>query len=253
MSTKIQLIKESEIFINPTDLMKYIYEMSEKFYTEKTVYLSPVEKNEAKSITPKISGPVIEKLVQELGESNTGYMIIRRDTEISVIIPPFPFSMDAIIEGDDTIMLEDMFDSSFEVGVVLIRLGRFAIGVLKGDQLISSKTDTRQMKNRHRAGGSSQRRFERSRERLIRELFDKTCEVSKSLFDPHKSTIKYVFLGGEKHTIGRFLNRCEYLQKSGFDIQSRVLSVDVPNNDAIKSIHQEVYKSKLLNYKIVIN
>ena len=96
MSTKIQLIKESEIFINPTDLMKYIYEMSEKFYTEKTVYLSPVEKNEAKSITPKISGPVIEKLVQELGESNTGYMIIRRDTEISVIIPPFPFSMDAI-------------------------------------------------------------------------------------------------------------------------------------------------------------
>ena len=130
MSTKIQLIKESEIFINPTDLMKYIYEMSEKFYTEKTVYLSPVEKNEAKSITPKISGPVIEKLVQELGESNTGYMIIRRDTEISVIIPPFPFSMDAIIEGDDTIMLEDMFDSSFEVGVVLIRLGRFGIGVL---------------------------------------------------------------------------------------------------------------------------
>ncbi len=253
MSTKIQLIKESEIFINPTDLMKYIYEMSEKFYTEKTVYLSPVEKNEAKSITPKISGPVIEKLVQELGESNTGYMIIRRDTEISVIIPPFPFSMDAIIEGDDTIMLEDMFDSSFEVGVVLIRLGRFAIGVLKGDQLISSKTDTRQMKNRHRAGGSSQRRFERSRERLIRELFDKTCEVSKSLFEPHKSAIKYVFLGGEKHTVGRFINRCEYLQKSGFDIQGRILSVDVPNNDAIKSIHQEVYKSKLLNYKIVIH
>ena len=109
------------------------------------------------------------------------------------------------------------------------------------------------MKNRHRAGGSSQRRFERSRERLIRELFDKKCEVSKYLFDPHKSTIKYVFLGGEKHTIGRFLNRCEYLQKSGFDIQGRILSVDVPNNDAIKSIHQEVYKSKLLNYKIVIN
>ena len=108
------------------------------------------------------------------------------------------------------------------------------------------------MKNRHRAGGSSQRRFERSRERLIRELFDKTCEVSKSLFEPEKSTIKYVFLGGEKHTVGRFLNRCEYLHKSGFDIQSRILSVDVPNNDAIKSIHQEVYKSKLLNYKIVI-
>ena len=253
MSTKIQIIKQSEIFINPTDLMKFIHEMSEQFYTEKTVYLAPVEKNAPRSITAKISGPVIEKLVEQLDESNTGYMIIRRDTDVSVIIPPFPFSMDAIIEGDDTIMLEDMFDSSFEVGVILIRLGRFAIGVLKGHQLISSKTDTRQMKNRHRAGGSSQRRFERSRERLIRERFDKTCEVSKSLFDPHKSTIKYVFLGGEKHTIGRFLNRCEYLQKSGFDIQSRVLSVDVPNNDAIKSIHQEVYKSKLLNYKIVIN
>ena len=253
MSTKIQIIKQSEIFINPTDLMKFIHEMSEQFYTEKTVYLAPVEKNAPRSITAKISGPVIEKLVEQLDESNTGYMIIRRDTDVSVIIPPFPFSMDAIIEGDDTIMLEDMFDSSFEVGVILIRLGRFAVGVLNGDKLINSKTDTRQMKNRHRAGGSSQRRFERSRERLIRELFDKTCEVSKSLFDQRKSSIKYVFLGGEKHTVGRFLNRCEYLQKSGFDIQSRVLSVDIPNNDAIKSIHQEVYKSKLLNYKIVIN
>jgi len=253
MSTKIQIIKQSEIFINPTDLMKFIHEMSEQFYTEKTVYLAPVEKNASRSITAKISGPVIEKLVEQLDESNTGYMIIRRDMDVSVIIPPFPFSMDAIIEGDDTIMLEDMFDSSFEVGVILIRLGRFAVGVLNGDKLINSKTDTRQMKNRHRAGGSSQRRFERSRERLIRELFDKTCEVSKSLFDQRKSSIKYVFLGGEKHTVGRFLNRCEYLQKSGFDIQSRVLSVDIPNNDAIKSIHQEVYKSKLLNYKIVIN
>jgi len=253
MSTKIQIIKQSEIFINPTDLMKFIHEMSEQVYTEKTVYLAPVEKNASRSITAKISGPVIEKLVEQLDDSNTGYMIIRRDMDVSVIIPPFPFSMDAIIEGDDTIMLEDMFDSSFEVGVILIRLGRFAVGVLNGDKLINSKTDTRQMKNRHRAGGSSQRRFERSRERLIRELFDKTCEVSKSLFDQRKSSIKYVFLGGEKHTVGRFLNRCEYLQKSGFDIQSRVLSVDIPNNDAIKSIHQEVYKSKLLNYKIVIN
>ena len=129
MSTKIQIIKQSEIFINPTDLMKFIHEMSEQFYTEKTVYLAPVEKNAPRSITAKISGPVIEKLVEQLDESNTGYMIIRRDTDVSVIIPPFPFSMDAIIEGDYTIMLEDMFDSSFEVGVILIRLGRFAIGV----------------------------------------------------------------------------------------------------------------------------
>ena len=130
MSTKIQIIKQSEIFINPTDLMKFIHEMSEQFYTENGLF-RPVEKNASRSITAKISGPVIEKLVEQLDESNTGYMIIRRDMDVSVIIPPFPFSMDAIIEGDDTIMLEDIFDSSFEVGVILIRLGRFAIGVLK--------------------------------------------------------------------------------------------------------------------------
>ena len=59
MSTKIQIIKQSEIFINPTDLMKFIHEMSEQFYTEKTVYLAPVEKNAPRSITAKISGPVI--------------------------------------------------------------------------------------------------------------------------------------------------------------------------------------------------
>ena len=79
-----------------------------------------------------------------------------------------------------------MLDTEYVLGIVLLRLGRYAIGVLRGNRLIASKTDSRYMKNRHRAGGQSQRRFERSRERLIRELYDKTCEMARTVFAPYE-------------------------------------------------------------------
>ena len=57
------------------------------------------------------------------------------------------------------------------VGVFLLRLGGFSVGLLRDGYVVDSKTDRRFVKNRHRKGGQSQRRFERIREKQIHELF----------------------------------------------------------------------------------
>ena len=132
------------------------------------------------------------------------------------------------------------------VGVVLLRLGRYAVGVLRGETLATSKTDTRYVKNRHRKGGSSQRRFERSRERLVRELFDKACEVTRQIFSPYETSMGHILLGGERHTLRAFTERCEYLRRKRSKTLSRVLSVHSPNNAALSGIAREVWQSRVV-------
>jgi hypothetical protein len=250
MSIRIDLIKRSNNWFNPKFLLEHLYELSQRSYTEKTIYLAPYLVS-GESVTPKIAGPVVENLIKKLEASDTGYMIILREKEITVIKPPLPFTMDAIVEGDDTGLLEDIFDKNVTIGIVLIRLGRYAVAVFERENIVVSKTSTRHVKNRHRAGGSSQRRFERSRERLIRELFDKTCEVTRELFDPFTNEIKYVFFGGEKHTVRGFQNRCDYISNMDAHVLSRLLNIEAPNQKTIESISKEIYRSQVSTYEIV--
>ena len=128
----------------------------------------------------------------------------------------------------------------------MIRLGRYAVGVLDGDALVASKTDTRYVKSRHRAGGSSQRRFERSRERLVRELYDKTCAVASDILRPFADSLDYVLLGGEKQTVGGLLRRCDALRRLEPITLQRRLNVRRPGQAALEGVHTEVWSSRVV-------
>ena len=141
---------------------------------------------------------------------------------------------------------DELLGSEPVIGVILLRLGRYAVGVLRGDRLIASKTDSRYMKNRHRAGGQSQRRFARSRERLIRELYDKTCEVTRTVFAPYMDDMEYVMLGGERGVLNGFVKRCPMMGRElkGKTLARR-LAVERPNQKALRGIAREVWMSEV--------
>ena len=162
---------------------------------------------------------------------------------------PFPSRKTGIADGNDASGLDEVYERDVTVGVVLLRMGRYAIGVVRGEKLLASKTDTRHVKNRHRAGGSSQRRFMRSRDRLIRELYDEACAVTRRIFEPHVDTIDCVLTGGERQTINGFLKRCEFLEKSDLPVMKRLLAVERPSHKALESIHREVWKSRVLVFE----
>ena len=188
----------------------------------------------------------IHEALNSVPESETGAAVFWSDRRAWAVLPPFPIEETQSIDGFDASNLEGLYERDVTVGVVLLRMGRYAIGVVRGDKLLASKTDTRHVKNRHRAGGSSQRRFMRSRDRLIRELYDEACSVTRRIFEPHVDTIDCVLTGGERRTINGFLKRCVFLEKSGLPVMKRLLAVERPSHKALESIHREVWKSRVL-------
>lgn len=182
--------------------------------------------------------------LEESAKSDTGVVVFATPGRIVAIRPPIPLASDIRAANTHTDELRHLLNSKPVIGVVLLRLGRYAVGVLKGEQLLATKTDSRYMKNRHRAGGQSQRRFARSRERLIRELYDKTCEVTRSVFTPYLDDMEYVMLGGERGVLNGFVKRCPLIQRElRPKILARRLSVAQPNQKALKGISREVWMS----------
>ena len=246
------LEKVSERWVTRSALYKHLEDTEFCDDVDRTIYLTPsatVDINKAPPVA--LSGGSIRTILNYLGHSETGYVLFRKADHIEVVTPPLIMNMDAMVEGFDSYMLKDIFDDKSYVGVVLVRLGRFAVVLLNGEKIIESKTQGRYVKNRHRAGGSSQRRFERSRERLIRELYDKVCETSTRIFQPFLDEINSVYMGGEKHTINGFMKRCMMFNEQKVLVPSRILSVGDPNQKAINQIHKEGYKSKIQVFKLI--
>lgn len=220
-------------------LLRMLADMESEGSCRETLYVSP--EHSRTYVVPKIA----QEVFRLVGDSETGLVIFVEDRRLTAIAPPFPLHEDSQADGADAKGLRDLLAAELKIGVVLVRLGRYAVGVLEGETLVASKTDTRYVKNRHRAGGSSQRRFERSRERLIRELFDKACEVTQDILSPHANSLDHVLLGGEKMTVVRFLERCGYLKGLEGKTLARRLLIGLPNQRTLECIGREVWKNRI--------
>ena len=197
------------------------------------------------------SDAAVSGVLQEVRTSETGLVIFVENLRVVAVAPPFPVSEDVESSGTDTSGLRALLDAELVIGIVLLRLGRYAVGVLRGDALVASKVGSRYVKRPHRAGGSSQRRFERSRERLVRELFDKTCEIAGEVFSPFDGGIDHILMGGERHTLRRFVERCPSLRALEAKTFGRVLDVHRPDKKAMDGIASEVWKSRVAVFDVV--
>jgi len=188
----------------------------------------------------------LQRLLEHAGESDTGMAFFWGDDRAMVVVPPFPLSKDFLPSGVDVSGVLDLLRRDLLVGVILLRLGHYAVGVLRGHDLVASKSGSRYVKSRHRAGGSSQRRFARSRERLVRELLDKACQTVEDVLAPFADRMDYVLMGGERHTLRAFTERCSFARGLAPKTLSRTLAVNRPGREALEGIHHEVWKSRVL-------
>ena len=196
-------------------------------------------------LDPDFERQIPVQVIEVVGKSDTGVAVFVNAEKIVAIQPPVPLTVDVHATESLAEPLRELLGSSSVIGVVLLRLGRYAVGILRGDKVLATKTDSRYMKNRHRAGGQSQRRFARSRERLIRELYDKTCHVTQAVFEPYAGDMDHVMLGGERGTLDGFVKRCRLMRDLEPITLSRQLSVQRPDRKALDGIAYEVWKSRV--------
>lgn len=187
----------------------------------------------------------VGELPVSLAESDTGLVLFWSDDRKYVLLPPFPIDLNQSFSAWDASYLRALLDRKYLLGVVLVRLGGYSVGVFEGDRLLTSKTGTRFVKGRHKAGGQSQRRFARRREEQARELFDKACSVVATKFAAYENRLDYVFLGGDKLTLLSFLKRCEYLQGLSGKTLGRVLNVAKPRYEALRNAPSQIWKTRV--------
>ena len=135
-------------------LLAMLDEMARAGRVRATLYLTPG------AATPDTFAAAadVREAVRALGDPDTGVAVFWEPDSITAVAPPFPIGETAVADGLDAGPLAALLGRRLRVAVVMIRLGRYAVGVLDGDALVASKTDTRYVKSRHRKGGSSQRR-----------------------------------------------------------------------------------------------
>ena len=89
------------------------------------------------------------------------------------------------------------------VGVLLVRLGGYAAGVFAGapPRLIASKVGSRLVHGRSAAGGQSQQRFARRREKQAREALTAAADCAVAVFGPYRDRLDAVVLGGDRRAM----------------------------------------------------
>ena len=89
------------------------------------------------------------------------------------------------------------------VAVLLVRLGGYAAGVFAGSppELVASKTGSRLVHGRSSAGGWSQHRFARRREKQAAEALDAAAAAAVRVFGRYQGELDAVVLGGDRRTV----------------------------------------------------
>lgn len=87
------------------------------------------------------------------------------------------------------------------VGVLLVRLGGHAAGIFAGERLVASKVGSRQVHGRSAAGGWSQHRFARRREKQSAEALQAAADVAHRVLVPRAAELDAVVFGGDRRAI----------------------------------------------------
>ncbi|WP_308128080.1 acVLRF1 family peptidyl-tRNA hydrolase [Modestobacter italicus] len=82
--------------------------------------------------------------------------------------------------------------------VLLVRRGRWAVGVFDGLELVVSKVDARQVQGRTAAGGWSQQRFARRRGHQTDAVVSHAADTAARVLLPHAGDVVALATGGDK-------------------------------------------------------
>ena len=182
---------------------------------------------------------------QGLTSYANGAVRIELPGETIVVRPPFGLPHEHDYDAVRLGPLLEALDDDHVVGALLVRLGGYAVGVFDGERLVASKVGSRFVKNRHKKGGSSSNRFRRRREEQARALIEEAAEVAVRVFEPWRSRVEFVALGGDRAAISEVLEaspRLDWLKKRAIP---RFFTVSEPRRRELERLPYELYSAEL--------
>jgi hypothetical protein len=123
------------------------------------------------------------------------------DTTTVTLQAPFDWTPGAALLSSFTAAVREPHRSA----VLLVRRGRWAVGVFDGAELVVSKVDARLVQGRTAAGGQSQQRFARRRANQADAVVDHAIETAVRVLLPHAATVEALFSGGDRGLVDEVL------------------------------------------------
>ena len=151
-----------------------------------------------------------------------------------------PFYFESDLNNLDEIT--NFIQKDKEVFIFFIELGSWIIGKIKFKEILASKRGSRYVKGRHKAGGQSQRRFERNREKWIEGLYKKFVLDIDEFFKKNIEDSDYYLAFGEEKVINDLFNY-EFKNKKKFI--KRKSSLKNYNSKTLVSASTNIWSSRV--------
>jgi hypothetical protein len=142
-----------------------------------------------------------EALVMKAAASPCGGFVYVADDRVRLVIPPFPVGETVIYAGCETAPLLALIGADWRVGIVLVHLGSYAVGLCRHGEILSSRLGTGLVHGRTRKGGSSSARFQRRRHNQAREFLDRVCLRAREHLFAEGEKPDFLAFGGPRQTV----------------------------------------------------
>ena len=186
-----------------------------------------------------------DKLIDIYVCSGTGAIIFWSAEKKYLVVPPFPIIEKRIIPSLDVAHLQSLLTRKYNIGIVLVRLGAYAIGTCRGEELMSAKAGTGLIHGRHRQGGSSAHRFERHRDKQIESFLIRVCGHVREQLEPYAKTMDYIVYGGARTTILMLQKYCPLLGKWGKPTLPPLLDIPEPRRAVLETAISRIWSSTI--------
>ena len=210
-----------------------------------SLYIAPGDRADAAALAATGWTDAVAEHGEAVMRDGCGLVGLRSGGRGLLLAPPFPVPETFVSLDWDDGPLRALLDGDITVGVVLVRLGRFSVAVFRGGELVDSKTDSRYVKGRHHAGGTSQLRYTRIRDGQIKRLYDKVCEETRAHLMPPAAKLDYLVLGGERFTLNGLVKECPALASLQPITLKRRLNIRDPKRDTLPQVASMLTESRV--------
>ena len=166
-------------------------------------------------------------------------LIILKTNDYNIYLS-LPFNFESNFNNLEEII--NFIQNDREIFIFFIELGSWIIGKIKFKEILASKRGSRYVKGRHKAGGQSQRRFERNREKWIEGLYKKFVLDIDEFFKKNIEDSDYYLAFGEEKVINDLFNY-EFKNKKKFI--RRKSSLKNYNSKTLDSASTNIWSSRV--------
>ena len=178
------------------------------------------------------------KVLESLISHNENIIILESEDYSMYISLPFPFD----IYFKNLKEIVHFLERDKEIFLFFIELGSWVIGKIKFKEILASKRGARYVKGRHKAGGQSQRRFERNREKWIEELYKKFISDINNFFEENNALCDHYLAFGEEKVL-KDLFKFDFKNKNKFI--KRKSSLKNYNSKTLVSASTNIWSSRV--------